>query len=229
MRVDKFISNNTVYSRKDIKRLMKAGKVTVNGEVIKDCGHHISDSDEVVMHDQVITPRQPRYFMLHKPADVVSASHDEEHMTALDLLEEPFFDELHIAGRLDIDTTGLLLITDDGKWSQKITSPKYKIPKVYLVETAEPISAETATRFQQGIYLEKEDITTQPAELELLDPQRARLTIHEGKYHQVKRMFHAVGNEVTALHRERIGDIVLDAELEPGEYRHLTAEEIALD
>lgn len=228
LRLDRYISNNAELTRREIKYLVKDGEVTVNGEVPSKPGLHLKEGDVVAVQGRVVEARQPRYFMLHKPEGCISGHTDEEHLGALDLIEEPFHDELHIVGRLDLDTTGLLLVTDDGQWSQRIRSPRHKVPKVYRVTTALPIAADTAERFKRGIYLQTEDHTTAPAELELLGECEARLTITEGKFHQVKRMFIAVDNEVVALHRESVGVIVLEEDLDPGEYRPLTAAEIQL-
>jgi 16S rRNA pseudouridine516 synthase len=145
----------------------------------------------------------------------------------LDLIEEPDKADLHIAGRLDFNTTGLMLLTNDGQWSRRLTLPGNKLPKVYLVETAEPIGPEYVATFARGIYFAFEDLTTQPAHLELLGSCSARLTLTEGRYHQVKRMFGHFRNRVTALHRESIGPIRLDPALHPGQYRPLRSEEIA--
>jgi 16S rRNA pseudouridine516 synthase len=146
----------------------------------------------------------------------------------LELLDEPDKDDLHIAGRLDFNTTGLMLITNDGSWSRRLTQPQTKLPKVYYVETEQIITAEYAATFAQGLYFAFEDLTTQPAELTLLGPTSARLSIVEGRYHQVKRMFGHFNNKVLRLHRERMGPLMLDAQLEPGGYRALSPEEICL-
>jgi len=135
--------------------------------------------------------------------------------------------KLHAAGRLDIDTTGLVLLTDDGQWSHRITSPRHHCEKTYRVTLESPISDDTAAQFTAGVQLHNEKSLTKPAQLEVITPTDVRLTLSEGRYHQVKRMFAAVGNRVIELHRERIGDIVLDEDLEPGEYRALTEDEIA--
>lgn len=132
--------------------------------------------------------------------------------------------ELHIAGRLDADTTGLVLITDDGRWSYNIITPSCKCPKVYRVDLSRPIADDTAEKFKQGLQLQGEQELTLPASLSVISPQRVLLTITEGKFHQVKRMFAAVGNKVTALHREQIGSVVLD--VAPGQWRYLSAVEI---
>ncbi|MGM0564676.1 MAG: 16S rRNA pseudouridine(516) synthase [Pseudomonadota bacterium] len=229
LRLDRYIGNNTELTRKEIKYLVKDGEVTVNGELPAKPGVHLAEGDEVRVQGVVVESRQPRYFKLYKPEGCISGHTNEEHLGALDLIEEPFHDELQIVGRLDLDTTGLLLITDDGQWSQRIRSPRHKVPKVYRVTTAQPIAAETAEHFQRGVYLKTEDHTTAPAELEILGDCEARLTITEGKFHQVKRMFASVDNEVVALHREAVGPIVLDDDMEPGEYRSLTEAERTLN
>ncbi|MCR6555561.1 16S rRNA pseudouridine(516) synthase RsuA, partial [Aeromonas sp. CPF2-S1] len=166
--------------------------------------------------------------MLHKPEGYVCSNEDPDHATVFHLLDEPAMGKLHVVGRLDLDTTGLVLITDDGQWSHRITSPRHECAKTYHVWLADPVSEEAISLFADGIYLRNENDKTRPAELEILDEREARLTIHEGKYHQVKRMFAAIGNKVVGLHRERIGDLALDDELAPGEYRELTEEEVAL-
>ncbi len=169
----------------------------------------------------------PRYFMLNKPQGYVCSTEDPDHPTVLYFLDEPVAYKLHAAGRLDIDTTGLVLMTDDGQWSHRVTSPRHHCEKTYLVTLEHPLSDDTAQQFADGVQLYNEKSLTKPAQLDVIEPQRVRLTISEGRYHQVKRMFAAVGNRVIELHRERIGDITLDDDLAPGEYRPLTTEEIA--
>ncbi|MCA2486438.1 MULTISPECIES: pseudouridine synthase, partial [Vibrio] len=170
----------------------------------------------------------PRYIMLYKPADFVCSHEDGYNPTAFVLLDEPKVENLHFAGRLDVDTTGLVLITDDGQWSHRITSPKHKCEKTYRVWLADAIQPDYVEKFAQGIELRNEREATLPAHLEIVNEaeNEVLLTIVEGKYHQVKRMFAALGNKVELLHRERIGDIVLDDTLEPGDYRYLTQEEV---
>lgn len=142
-------------------------------------------------------------------------------------LDEPVAYKLHAAGRLDIDTTGLVLMTDDGQWSHRVTSPKHHCEKTYLVTLEHSLAANTAQRFAAGVQLHNEKSLTRPAQSEKINDRQVRLTISEGRYHQVKRMFAAIGNRVIALHRERIGTIVMDKDLASGAYRPLTAEEIA--
>jgi 16S rRNA pseudouridine516 synthase len=157
---------------------------------------------------------------------VLSATEDKEHRTVLDLIDDPDKHSLHIAGRLDRSTSGLLLLTNDGRWSKRLMAPESKVPKVYTVETHDAISPDAVAAFARGFHFHTEDIMTRPVELVLLGERRARLTLHEGRYHQIKRMFHRVGNRVVSLHRERIGDILLPPDLAPGMWRPLTHEEI---
>ncbi len=226
MRIDRFLSNNTHYSRKDVRKLMAKGEVKVEGEVVTDGSVHITEFSHVEFMGEALQSRRARYIMLHKPKGYLSATKDDQHNTAMDLIHEDFKQDLHIAGRLDLNTSGLLLITDDGKWSRHVTAPKKKIPKVYLVDTADDISPETAAAFEQGVYFKYEDLTTSPAQLEVISSKQCRLTIYEGRYHQVKRMFGSVGNRVVELHRESVGNIFLDTALAPGQYRHLTDDEV---
>ncbi len=226
MRLDKYISNATDLSRNIVKRMIKQGVVTVNGERIKNAAQQISDDDEICIEGSSIAKPKNRYFMMNKPAGVVSATKDRDHETALQLIYEHRSEELQIAGRLDIDTTGLLLITDDGQWNHAITSPKSSCHKTYLLEVDNALDPSLTEKFSTGIWLEGEKRRCLPAQLDIVDDFHARLTISEGKYHQVKRMLVASGNQVIALHREQIGGIVLDDDLELGEYRALTDAEI---
>jgi len=226
MRLDKFLSQNSGHSRSLIQQAIKAGRVTVNSEIAKKGDQKLLGNEIVTLDGNLIEAFQTRYLMLHKPLGYVCANKDSEHPLVVDLINLPRGQELQIVGRLDIDTTGLVLLTDDGQWNHRITSPRHECQKTYRVTTADPISNETFELFAQGVLLHGEKAPTRPAQLELLSPQEARLHIHEGKYHQVKRMFAAAGNRVTRLHREAIGRIVLDPALAEGEYRPLTADEI---
>jgi 16S rRNA pseudouridine516 synthase len=188
----------------------------------------IDDAMEVEWQGRGIRSTGPRYFMMNKPTGVVCATVDAQHTTVLDLLDEGNLKGLHVAGRLDIDTTGLVLISDDGEWTHRITSPRHKCEKSYLVTLAESMDESLIERFAEGVERKSDEGKTKPAKLEILAPTEARLIISEGKYHQVKRMFATVGNHVMALHRERIGEVVLDDELEMGEYRPLSKDEVVL-
>lgn len=226
MRLDKFLSQNSDSSRSLIQQAIKAGRVSVNDVIAKKGDQKLLGDEIITLDGKQVEAFQTRYLMLHKPLGYVCANSDSDYPVVVDLIRLPRWQELQIVGRLDIDTTGLVLLTDDGQWNHRITSPRHECDKVYRVTTADPISAETAALFAAGVQLHSEKSLTRPAQLELISSHEARLKIHEGKYHQVKRMFAAAGNLVVALHRESIGSIQLDPALAPGEYRALTADEI---
>lgn len=228
MKLSRILSNQNGVSRKQANRLIAAGLATVNGHVCTDAATEVDRFASVVVEGKTLQAGEPAiYLMLHKPAGYLSATEDDEHPTVMELVAPDLRPGLHIAGRLDRASTGLLILTNDGLWSRRLTEPRIKLPKVYRVSTAYPISPETAQRFAEGIWFDYEQLRTSPARLESLAATEARLTIYEGRYHQVKRMFHAVGNRVTALHREQMGAIRLDATLPPGAYRPLSRQETA--
>lgn len=228
MRLDRFLTKHTRTSGKAVRQLLLDKRVRLNGEVVTQGVDRINEFSRIEIDGEIVQGEQARYYMLHKPKGVVSATEDTQHRTVLDLFPQALRRNLHIGGRLDLNTTGLMLITNDGRWSRRLTQPEKKVPKVYLVETEDPIGAEYAGVFQRGIYFAYEDLTTQPAQLEILAERRARLTIHEGRYHQVKRMFGYFNNKVIGLHREQVGELILDAALAEGEYRALSPAEVAL-
>lgn len=225
-RLDQFVSQRSALSRREAKRAVGAGRVTVDGVPCRDAARKVSEADRVCLDDQPLAAAGPRYLMLHKPAGVVSATRDSDHPTVLDLLPPDLARGLHLVGRLDRDTTGLLLLTDDGQWSHRITSPRRDCPKTYRVDLAEPLTDDAARQLAEGLVLNGEDRPTRPAIVTRLAPDRIELTIAEGRYHQVKRMLGAVGNRVTALHRLRVGAIALDPALAPGDFRALSQDEI---
>ena len=227
MRVDRFLSNLPQFNRQQARLLLIEKRVRVDGQIVSDLHHDIREFSRIELDEHVLQAGKPaRYYMLHKPPGCVSATQDPEHPTVLDLLSEADKHDLHIAGRLDFNTSGLMLITNDGHWSRHLTQPQTKLPKVYYVETEQDITDDYITRFEQGVYFAYEDLTTLPATLELLGPRSARLSIVEGRYHQVKRMFGYFDNKVVRLHRESIGPLMLDSRLAPGDYRALTPEEV---
>ncbi len=227
MRLDQFIATSSPLSRKEARRAIHAGGVEVNGEVWKETGKHVPAGAQVMLEGAQLTLPGERYLMLHKPEGVVSATRDSEHPTALDLLPAELTRNLHIAGRLDADTTGLLLLTTDGQWSHRITSPRVECPKTYRVSLSTPVSDSAIKTLEKGVLLNNDPKPTKPAQVRVLGQRLIELTISEGRYHQVKRMLAAVGNHVEALHRQSIGDIILDPALGPGAYRELTEQEIA--
>ena len=229
MRLDKLISRSTAFTRSQAKVVIKKGKVKVDGEVVKKAAQHIDDDAVVEYMNVPIKKPQPQYVMFNKPTGVVCANKDREHPTVFDSLFLPRMETLHIAGRLDIDTTGLVLITDDGQWSHQITSPKHQHDKTYLIDLDRPIDEKQIRILSEGVQLKDEKKRTLPAKVERLSDMSIRMTITEGKYHQVKRMMAAVGNHVLKLHREKIGHIVLDSSLKEGEWRELSDSEIRLN
>ena len=170
MKLSRFLYHYTPHGKYEIRRILAAGRVAVDGERETDSQREVGDFTQVTLDSILLRDQTPCYLMLHKPAGYLSATTDPEHPTVMELIDEP--GTLHIAGRLDRASTGLLILTNDGKWSRQLTEPKLGVPKVYQVSTAEPISTETAARFQQGIYFAYEDLTTQPAELEILAPNQ---------------------------------------------------------
>jgi 16S rRNA pseudouridine516 synthase len=243
MRLDKFICKSTELTRNEAKKLLKSGEVRVNGEIAKNSAMQVHENNSITVNGQELTARTSRYFMLHKVVDSICSNVDEVYPSVLNFIDVDKAFDLHIAGRLDADTTGLVLITDDGRWSHNVISPKKDCEKTYRVWLRNAIPANKADElidtFKQGIQLQGESSLTRPAALALVtnsdisdkeynkEFKEVLLTITEGKYHQVKRMFAAVGNRVVGLHREQIGAIEL-GDLAPGEWRSLTAEEISL-
>ncbi len=226
MRLDKYIANATALTRSQARRAIRQGRVLVNGVQQRDFSHALPEEVLVELDGRELDAPGPKYIMLHKPQGVVSVTEDEQHTTILDLLDIENPDGLHAAGRLDIDTTGLVLITNDGDWSHRITSKNANCPKVYYVWLAEDLDEQAADNIRAGVLLKGDKHKTLPAELTVVTPREVRLTLTEGRYHQVKRMFAAVGNHVEQLHRESIGAIVLDEMLEPGEWRYLSTDEV---
>lgn len=227
MRLDKYLCESLELTRTQAIKVIKSGVITIDEIVVKRAATKVLSGCVVKLNQKIISPIGEQYFMLNKPAGYVCANSDALHPTVFMLLDEPKLDKLHVVGRLDADTTGLVLITNNGKWSHKVRSPRTKCGKKYLVSLAEPLTAAMQTQLESGILLRNETTKTTPAIVEVLTPTQCYLTIFEGKYHQVKRMFAAVGNKVETLHREAIGSIKLDNNLAQKQYRALTAAEIA--
>ena len=231
MRLDKFISKATELSRKESKKILHASEVTVNDEVVKDPGLHVD-----IINDEVLWAGEPlsvatgnRYILLHKPEGFECTLKAKEYPIVTELIAVPELGSLRIAGRLDVDTTGALLLSDDGGWLHRVTSPKHEHAKVYELTLADPMNEEEQARaikkVGEGILLEGDYEPTKPATLDFIDETHARLTLEQGKYHQVKRMMGYFGNKVVELHRASIGHINLDG-LEKGDSRFLTPEEV---
>lgn len=226
MQLDRFLKRNSLLSQKTIRQLIIQGRVTVDGAITKDVQRTVSPFSHIQLDDTVLQSKTPYYVMLNKPAGTVSATAHPCHRTVLDCVKADFASQLHLAGRLDFNTTGLVLLTNDGRWSRKITQPEEKIAKTYWVATEDEITSDYKDRFADPMHLAYEDIHLLPAELEILSSHTARISIFEGRYHQIKRMFGFFNNKVVALHRESMGSIKLDSQLAPGAHRMLTEKEI---
>lgn len=228
MRLDKFLTEMNIDTRSKVKALISKGVVKVNGVVIKDAGYKINtETDIVTVRDSVIEYKAFEYYMLNKPAGVVSATEDNRDTTVMDLIKDKTRKDLFPVGRLDKDTEGLLLITNDGELSHRLLSPKKHVDKTYLVVTDNMLSVENAKKLETGVDIGENKLTL-PAQISILEDKENQclITIHEGKFHQVKRMFKAVGLNVIYLKRLGMGSLHLDESLRVGEYRKLTEEEI---
>lgn len=228
MRIDKFLAQMGVGTRTEVKGLLKKGRVYSNGTTIKSAKTQIDpNTDKVEVDGKVIAYEPYVYLMMNKPQDVISATSDDMHRTVIDLIDGYQHLDLFPVGRLDKDTEGLLLITNDGQFNHELMSPNKHVSKTYRVKAKVDLKDIDRQRFEEGITLKEGQL--QPAQLEILEESNTALvTIQEGKYHQVKRMFHAIDNEVVALKRVSIGDLQLDSTLPPGAYRQLTEEELKL-
>ncbi|EOI6342961.1 pseudouridine synthase [Listeria monocytogenes] len=229
MRLDKLLSHTGFGSRKEVKPLLKSGAVVVNGTIQKDSKTQVNpDKDQITVHGTPVVYQEFVYFMLHKPQNVVSATEDNVSETVIDLLaQEDTLTDPFPVGRLDKDTEGLLIITNDGTLAHNLLSPKKHIDKTYYAKIDGDITAADVEAFAAGIELD-DGYTCKPASLEIITPNEINVTIQEGKFHQVKRMFAARGKTVSYLKRISMGNLQLDESLELGEYRPLTEAELAI-
>ncbi len=227
MRLDRFLAHSSGMSRNQVKVLLHSGEVLIDGEPARNSGLQVGAHNHITLAGAVLAWPRHYYVMLHKPLGYVCSTEESAHPLVASLIDHPWAANLHSAGRLDADTTGLVLLTSDGNWSHDLTSPRRVCDKTYLVGVKHPLQPELVQRFAEGVVLNDDPKPTRPAQLVLLDSLTARVTVHEGRYHQVRRMFAACSNRVETLHRESIGTIKLDAALPPGQWRELTAEEVA--
>ncbi|MBQ8388471.1 MAG: rRNA pseudouridine synthase [Clostridia bacterium] len=227
MRLDKFFSTTGTLTRSEATRAIRGKRVTVNGMAAQKADMKIDpDLDVITLDGQRVTYQRYTYVMLNKPKGYVSATDDSRLPTVLDLLPEKYKRlGLFPCGRLDRDTTGLMLLTDDGELAHFLLSPVSHVPKTYAYESASPLTAADAERLENGVDIGEKTLT-KPAHLEY-DGKSGRITLAEGRYHQIKRMFEAVGNKITELERVTLGPLSLDPALERGEWRELTEQEIA--
>ena len=233
MRLDKFLANSGIGTRKEVKEILKNKKISVNDAFVKDGKIQIDEEKDIVKYEDNIIYYKPFvYIMMNKPAGVISATEDNHHRTVIDLLNDEYRTyDIFPVGRLDIDTEGLLLLTNDGMLSHNLLSPKKHVDKKYYVKIANPLTEEDIKTLENGIKLE-ENFITKNAKVEIIcnnienNEYLAYITISEGKFNQVKRMFKDVNNEVLYLKRVKMGNLLLDENLKLGEYRELTAEEL---
>lgn len=228
-RLDKVLAHVGAGSRREVKQLIKAHRITVDGALATDPGQQVDSAAQVIAVDgETLVYRRHLYLMLHKPGGVVTATEDRRHQTVIDLISpRSRHKDLHPVGRLDRDTEGLLLLTTDGELSHRLLAPRRHVDKRYLVRVDGRLNQNDVTAFAIGIRLD-DGYTTLPADLTVEDLSTATVTIREGKFHQIKRMFAARGKQVTYLRRLAMGPLVLDERLRPGEWRPLEAPEIEL-
>ena len=231
MRLDKYLSDMGAGTRSELKQEIRRSGVSIDGVIIKDPGFSVSESSHVVFRGSVIAYEEFVYYMLNKPAGIISASEDDREPTVVDLITEQKRKDLFPVGRLDRDTEGLLLITNDGALSHRLLSPKHHVDKVYFARVSGILSDSDIELFREGLVL-TDGLECLPADLKILSVSEdeyiseAEITVREGKFHQVKRMFSSVGAEVLYLKRLSMGPLTLDPDLAPGEYRRLTADEM---
>ena len=229
-RLDKILASQGTLSRRDVKEIIKKGRVTLNGKVISDSAVKVDlNVDEVKIDGEKVTLKKHIYIMMNKPQGVISASDSNNDETVVDLVPDELFRKgLFPAGRLDKDTTGFVLITDDGDFAHKILSPKNHIFKTYLARLEHELSENDIETLEKGITLQ-DGTTLKESKVQVVEQSKTplvKIMICEGKYHQVKRMFAATGNKVVALHRSKMGELSLDESLKPGECREITPEEL---
>ena len=225
MRIDKFLADNSIGTRREIKAIVKAGRITVNGVQAGDPGMHVDPGKDIISMDGlVIEYERFHYYMLNKPAGTVSSTREGASVTVVELLAEEDVKNLSPVGRLDKDTEGLLLLTDDGALLHDLISPSKHVEKEYLVQTEKPVSEADIKKLEEGVDIGDDSPTLPARAYEAEDG--LHLIITEGRFHQVKRMLEAVDNRVTFLKRLRMGGLCLDGSLKPGEYRRLMDDEI---
>ncbi len=235
MRLDKYLADMKIGTRSELKKAIRAKAVTVNGKTVRDPAAQVSEDDQICWHGKPVKYESLVYYMLHKPAGIISASADSREKTVVDLIQEDTRKDLFPVGRLDRDTEGLLLITNDGTLAHRLLSPKHHVEKMYFAVVTGPVTEEDIAAFRDGITLE-DGTLCRPAVLEKETGKETgdrplspiRITITEGKFHQIKRMFQARGKEVLYLKRISMGPLTLDPALPPGAYRRLTDEELSL-
>lgn len=228
MRLDKFLAHANYGTRREVKKIIRSGWVSVNDQIVKNDDFKIDESKDIICVDnEQVIYQQFYYIMLNKPNGYVSATIDDRYPTVIDLIYEDYALDLFPVGRLDLDTEGLLLLTNDGSLSHELLSPKKHVDKEYYVELEKDFNDQDIKTLEAGVAINDQEVCKE-AKVKRIDNNKMMLIIQEGKYHQVKRMMHAIDNEVTYLKRVRMGSLKLDETLPLGEYRALNEEEIKM-
>lgn len=222
MRLDKYLSNAKIGTRSQVKKYINKGKIKVNNNIIKKSSYKVNKEDIVFFQENKVIPYHDLYIMLNKPKNYVCATKDNYHSTVIDLIDHIYKEDLSIAGRLDIDTTGLVLLSNDGNFIHKVISPENKVYKRYIVEYKGTINKEKLNTLKNGIDLG--DFITKPAKVSILEDNFLQVDIREGKFHQIKRMVDYIDLELISLNRLKIGNLSLDIEI--GEWRLLNEKDI---
>lgn len=225
-RLDRFLTKQLGLRKAAVQLLLAQRRIRVDGNIVEAGELIINGFNTVTLDDHLVRGQQPVYIMLHKPCGVLSATVDHKHPVVTSLIQHPAVSELHIAGRLDLHSSGMLLLTNDGSWSRQLSRPSGHVTKVYEVTVKNPLEPHYVDAFAAGMYFGFEGITTKPALLEILGERHARVSLKEGRYHQIKRMFGRFRNPVTSIHRVAIGGLALDSALLPGQWRELTPAEV---
>jgi len=225
MRLDKFVAKSADIPRSSAKKWIRSGLVSVDQNICKSASLLISDQQSIELSGNPLSYLRQQYILLNKPKGYICSTKDEQYPSALNLLTTNSLTKLHFAGRLDVETSGLVLISDDGQWTHRVTSPRYLHKKTYIVTTSEAVSDAQQQKLTTGVMLNDSDKATLPAHIEIIDKNTLSLTITEGRYHQVKRMLAAVGNHVIGLHRHSIGRLIINEKISAGDWRYLTEEE----
>ena len=234
MRLDKLVSESLPCSRLEAKKIILSGQILVDGKVCKKAANKISDDNDVYFSGRregsqsltKLTRQKPCYILLNKPSGYICSAQDEGYPSALNLLTIRNKAKLHFAGRLDQDSTGLVLISDDGQWTHRVTSPKFKHVKTYQISLATPLSKDAVELLEKGMLLKDSTALTKPTTVNILQSGIVELKIIEGRYHQVKRMIAAVGSHVVSLHRASVGHVTIGDDMKLGSWRYLTTSEI---
>ena len=226
-RLDRFLSDRLSINRRDVRLLVAQKRIKLDQHYADNIQQLVDQYTHVQFDDKILQANIPSYIMLHKPVGVVSATKDARHTTVIDLLPGKPPEDLHLAGRLDFNSTGLVLLTNDGRWSRRLSAPESNIEKRYVVGLDKPATQEMVLAFAQGLYFAFENLTTRPASLSMIDSHYVEVTLKEGRYHQIKRMFGQFQVKVLSIHRLSVGALKLEDSLLEGKSRALTEAEVS--